>query len=335
MILQDILSTFSAGILLLESNYSYHNYRIFSYLSTVSFFAYDVLCNNLSKDFLFHHGAASIGIISSYIWVPSDKVFTCLCKIEISTIVLNLIPYVNTKFKQPLQILFFVTFFKYRVYDIYYILHENILYVHFIPILLLYSLNLYWFVIMCKKISSPLKKMNLNILNHSICSYTFFINSIYTIYNYQLPTIVNGMSFLLGCSSYLYHNEIAKYYNGIPTMKSKWILLDVTILHIYKVCCVYLYKNFYKNISCIIHFINLLYIYYYKPYNITDASMPSFFIDFLYFLYSIQSIELYTIGLLIIYIHFINPFYDISYVSTHMVIVWYVILHCNNLQLQL
>ena len=335
MIVQDILSTLSAGIMLVESNYSYHDYRILSSLTTLSFFVYDSLCNNLTKDFLIHHGVASMGIINSYMWIPSDKVFTCLCKIEISTVVLNIIPYVNTKFKQPLQILFFITFFKYRIYDIYYILHEKLLYVHFIPIFLLYSLNLYWFVIICKKISNPLKKMNLNILNHSVCSYTFFINSIYTIYNYSLPNFVHFMSMMLGCSSYLYHNEIATYYNGIPTMQSKWILFDVTVLHLYNLSCVYLFNNFYTPISFIVHGINLLYIYYYKPdYIITDASLPSFFIDFLYFLYSTQSIELYTIGLLIIYIHIINPFYDISYISTHMIIVWYVILQYNNLQLQ-
>ena len=76
---------------------------------------------------------------------------------------------------------------------------------------------------------------------------------------------------------------------------------------------------------------NLMYIYKFSPENILNASMPSFGVDILYLLYSNLTIELFTISLLFLYIHLVNPFYHVSYVSNHLVICWYIHTRKNHL----
>ena len=130
-----LYSTLSAGTMLLESCYSNHPYRPFSCLFIISFFTYDSACNNLKPEYILHHIAASVGIATSYIWPPTDKVFSALCNVEYSTLLLNMIPYSNPKLKPFIKFLFFITFFKYRIYDWYYMLQDNSLrYVQLVPI---------------------------------------------------------------------------------------------------------------------------------------------------------------------------------------------------------
>jgi hypothetical protein len=193
--------------------------------------------------------------------------------------------------------------------------------VQIIPTLALYSLNLYWFVIICKKIAKPLKSMTLHIVNQHIVSYTMMINSVFISVWYPTVTFCKIMSSLLGISSYMYHKEIACENNCIPSMNSKWIMLDISVFHIFQSGYMYLVDY---SFSPYIHVVNVWYIYQFLPSDSTYASMPSFGVDMITLLYHNPSIELYTISLLILYIHILNPFYDVSYVSTHLILCWYI-----------
>lgn len=324
MILQDILSTITCGLALTNAYYPCLN-RSMCYIYSFSFFVYDSVLHNLKPDFLIHHTITSIILIVNIFFPLPQEMNNGFLKTEWSTIALNMLNYTPDRFKPVIQILFFMLFIKFRLINWYILFEEHtLLYVQLIPLLGLYTLNLYWFIVICKKLSAPLKKITLNILNHDICSYTFLANSgliIYTVYP-QL-TFIQVLSALLGISSYLYHQEIALYFNGIPTIKSKWILFDVAVFHTYHAGYIYLIGDFWGKISWYFHLFNVSYIYVFKPEDVTSISMFSFGLDIIYLLYSTPNIHLFTVTLLIIFIHLMNPFYDMSFTSTHLLICWY------------
>ena len=330
MLMQYLLSTGTALIILYES---YQPLTIYHNLIMVgvgmSYFGYDILCNKLTSDYVIHHivtfGVLTVGLIYPY----SVESLIIICSIEWSTLVLNTIPFLPKKYTNMLYLLFFILFCKFRILDWYYMFqYHTFLYVQIIPILALYSLNLYWFVVMCKKIAKPLKTISLHVVNQHIVSYTLMVNCILIWMMYPTITFSKIMSILLGISSYLYHKEIAYYYNGIPSIQSKWIILDVTVFHIFQAGYMYLVDY---SFSFYIHFVNLWYIYQFFPQDISSASLYSFGIDIITLLYDNPTIELFTISLLFIYIHLINPFYDVSYVSTHLLICWYIHTRSNHL----
>ena len=328
--LQDLLSTGTALIILYES---YQPPTIYLNLIMagvgMSYFGYDMLCNKLTSDYVVHHiitfGVLIVGLIYPY---PVEALII-ICGIEWSTLVLNTLPYLPKSLYNGVRLLFFISFCKCRLLDWYCMFQTyTFLYVQLIPILAMYSLNLYWFVLMCKKMAKPLKTISLHIVNQHIVSYTLMINSVIIIIWYPTLTFIKIMSALLGVSSYMYHKEIAYYYNGIPTINSKWIVLDVTVFHIFQAGYMYLVDY---SFSFYIHFMNLWYIYQFLPQDISSASLYSFITDIVTLLYDKPSIELFTISLLFIYIHILNPFYDVSYVSTHLIICWYIHSRCNHL----
>jgi hypothetical protein len=324
MLLQDILSTITCGLALTDAYYPRYA-RTLSNAFGFSYFAYDSLYHNLKPDFLFHHVISSILLIVNICFPFSDENNSIFLKIEWSTLVLNMLNYTPDKFKPIVQACFFISFFKFRIYN-WYMLFQNhtLLPVQLIPLLGLYTLNLYWFTLLCKKASASLKKINLNVLNHHICSYTMLANSgliVYTVY--PDLTFIQVMSVLLGISSYLYHQEIALYFNGIPSIKSKWIMFDAIIFHTYHAGYIYLIGDFYGKISWYFHLFNVSYIYIFNHEDVTSLSMVSFGIDIIYLLCTTPTIHLFTVAILIICIHLMNPFYDMSFVSTHLLICWY------------
>ena len=328
--LQDMLSTCTAVYVLYQSYQSDLSPGI--YVLPLSFFFYDLMFNTLTMDFKIHHiitsSFAVVGLMQPY--EPETKVI--LSSAEWSTLVLNITPYLPKTYQTGLQLLFCILFFKFRIFDWYFMMQEyTFSTVQLIPIVGLYSLNLYWFVVICKKLAKPLKRIDLNIVNHYIVSYTMLANSILIYLWYPTLTFTKIMSVLLGISSFLYHNEIALHYYGIPTIQSTWILYDVTIFHIFQTGYMYQIQSRWSIASIYIHVMNLMYIYKFLPEDISSASMPSFGLDVVYLLYSNPSIELFTIALLIIYIHVINPFYDVSFVSTHLLVCWYIYTRANHL----
>ena len=306
--LQPIYSSLSAGVMLLESQYSNHPYRPLSYLFIISFFTYDSICNNSKPEYIVHHTLATIGIISSYLWPPPDKVFSTLCNVEYSTLILNMFPYIHPKFKIPLQLLFFITFFKYRIYDWYYMLDNfSLNYIQLFPIIILYALNFYWFTLMCKKLSKQLLP-NVSI-QHQICSYTMTINSCITIY--KLYPYYSITSVLLALTKYLHNQSII---HGTPNYKK----ITILALHLFQVSyLVHMYTYWY-----ILAGGHLLHIVYMNHLPTIYLILP-FFLDFIVLMYYTHSVELYTNVLLQLCVHYVQPFDDLSIVGTHLLTIWY------------
>jgi hypothetical protein len=244
--------------------------------------------NKLTVDFKIHHALTSYFAVIGVLYPFSPELRVIMAHAEWSTIVMNSIPYLPKRCQTGLQLLFFALFFKFRIFDWYVMFQtHSFLLVQIIPSLLLYSLNLYWFVLICKKLAKPLKQMHLKVINHQLTSYTMIVNSVLMNIWYPTLTFTNGMSVLLGIISYLYHKEIAYHYYGIPSMNSKWIMLDVTIFHIFQAGYMYLLQTDWSVVSLYMHFMNLMYMYKFSPDDITTASMPSFGVDIFYLLYQV------------------------------------------------
>ena len=309
--LQPIYNNLSASVMLIESCYSNHPYRPLSYLFTISFFTYDYICNDLAPQYIFHHMLATFGIVTSYLWPLPDELFTIMCRVEISTLFLNTFRYINPKFKPIVQFLFFITFFKYRIYDLYYVLQNySFIYAQFIPFLLFYTMNFYWFTLICKKIGDiSCKPYNLTTLQHQLCSYTMAANSVITIYTlYPKYPFIQFASYLLALTNCIYYQD--------NTKKNKMCI--TLTLYLFKVSYLYAVYDYWYMLAAI-HLLNIVCTHRLTNYTI----LISFGIDFLIGMYKSPSVELYTIFILQLFVQLIQPFYDLSDVCSHLLYIWY------------
>jgi len=181
-----------------------------------------------------------------YSVVPSDRFIFLypLLKTEISSIFYVLKHWIpkNSYIYNINLLLFFCTFFKFRIYDFYYELINN--QQHFIEsinkyysktnyftyyILLvscfgLFFLNIYWFLILCKiayKTITKFVNINTHIICHYLCSYIYYVNIPVSFYIYSNhPHEKNILDIFgvisLSISSYMYHYDI---YNRLNTNK--------------------------------------------------------------------------------------------------------------------
>jgi len=273
-------------------------------------------------DMKIHHFLGIVLISFKYIYnIQSDIDSTnilALYKTEISTVfyiikLWNNDNYLQNTYKLPKLIfvvndlLFFVTFFKFRLFDYYlYSINDRTNYsdyqIYFnyeiIPNLLFFStafgyffLNLYWFLIICKIITKSLiKKLDKKILQnicHRIVSYSFYFNILISSYVYSFDPKqsnifdVAGITFL-SYYSYKYHDAVIDYLsnNQMIEYSSYELVLpfiqDKFAIHIRSFGCL-LTSSFYNQhlfsmvlMSSIFHcssFVSLLFYFYYIKRN--------------------------------------------------------------------
>ena len=275
------------------------------------------------------------------------------------------------------DMLFYISFFKLRIYDFYYkIIYNNIsfntifhTYSHsnyslslilLISCYGLYILNLYWFLIMNKIIYKQIQKIkniDTDILCHKLCSYLLWLNIPLALYIYVHKPNEKYMFDMIGItclsiSSYLYHDDIYKrlynkqieeynipnkdnfllFINDTITINARSFLVIVTnyynnkyLLYILLISGIFHLNSIYY---CIINIFELLlhhdkskdtFLNYHNIFSIIPISFDVFLIcmnsqtEILipYFLLNI------IIGLLFI----INPFYKLTHVSFHILLV--------------
>jgi hypothetical protein len=259
-------------------------------------FYYDIFLTN-KKDILLHHIFSGMLISSKYLFHMEELHYSiplvALYQTEMSTffyIFKLLKPYIEKPLAGPLNIfanmkdglfllndiLFFITFFKYRIYDYYNTVIINPLVYERFNIytsqsiwayLFLYGgmhgmflLNNYWFCIICKiffkKMIKSISEHSQIIICHRFVSYTLFINAVIGYYVYfQLSNSemldMIGLT-ILGYSSYLYHDKIVDVllkYKTFDYTSSDVVYLflkDMGSIHIRSFLCVasnYYYTN--------------------------------------------------------------------------------------------
>lgn len=319
--------------------YYYYNYQytdIFRYNTQLIFLHCLTDLLFAKNDILIHHiFVISIFLFNSYNNIPINESSIFLSELiltEVSTIFLvlrywiNDVSYYNILNQKYIYILtffndllFFITFFKFRIFN-YYNLLQNIEFykyvsnhytnyidysIFYFSIYGLFILNLYWFNIILKKIYKSLfinlnhifSIINNSIFNEYLLQYTYFINIIITFYNYDFT--YNNIFYIeffgiiiLSFSSFYFHNCLFnsyKKYNSITLNSSDIIysyIIDVYSIQFRSFCCVIVscffdLNNLYGYIilSLSLHLISLYLFINTSIYTILNNKLIIFNID--------------------------------------------------------
>lgn len=181
------------------NNYWNNNYKIFGllvsilcafnyYLNLISriyvihivgtYLTIDTIHCLLNKEYIYilHHYAGISLIYFSLVYdFYNSKYSNIFINMENSNIFYNLLLFTNGRLKIYISILFYITFFYFRIYKFYYCLFQKEYYdfylslyqvnnLHaiiflYIPIFIIANLNLYWFYLMTKKFIKKIKKL--------------------------------------------------------------------------------------------------------------------------------------------------------------------------------
>jgi hypothetical protein len=238
------------------------------------------------KDIQLHHLVGLIFIVYKYMMnvetIDTKSTILVLYKTEISTffyvfkIILQNMKNKNELLIQLNDIFFIITFFKFRMYDFYNILINDmsiyIIYMkyNYFCIIIsavhcMYLLNVYWFLIICKIIAKPFIKLLspqfTEYICHYITAYTMFISLFITLYYYSLQFNNRYLYSIFGVaaltiSSYKY-NKYA--YTLIGNYKELCYTSQETIfLFLQVVGCIHLYS--FLVLLTNYDFINIVYI---------------------------------------------------------------------------
>jgi len=265
---------------------------------------------------------------------PKDSIFAfeSLYKTELSTFFYVLRFYVPKRISLINDILFFVTFFKFRIYDyIQNVIVNDLAYsnmekypyneIYFIGAHGMFLLNIYWFMLLCKVVFKNFIKdisvLEIDYLTHKITSYTMFLNVIVGGYVYSFtPSEKNILDmtglFLLSMSSYNYHHICATLlYQKTPVEYTSntiryYFLLDNGSIHLRSFLCAftgyYLQKRSYIPLSFLLHvvsyFTSLVCSYFHKNDN-RKSEEQNKFLNIQYMLLIIPS----TIDVLLVSSH--------------------------------
>jgi len=153
--IQDFLCTCTCISFLIESFRPYNQTeRFYVALGSSVYFITDLIFFKPKQDIVFHHGLA-IGLVGvAYTWPYPDEVYCVISRFEWSTLLLVALNYAQGKVLIMTQILFALTFFKYRVYEISRVLRlYPLMTIQYVPLLPLCALNMYWFGLICTKLT--------------------------------------------------------------------------------------------------------------------------------------------------------------------------------------
>jgi hypothetical protein len=188
--------------------------------------------------------------------------------------------------------LFVVTFFKFRLWDYYRDVIGNLVFYDslskytqnrvfenaflFCSLWGLFSLNIYWFVIICKMIAKQfafLKTIAAEITTHFMTSAMFCMNTFIAGYAYSLsfePRLIYFADlfgiFILSCNSFQYHNRVYEfmmendYLDYLSDEIIPWFMFDKSSIHLRSFLCLVTaaygdYMSIYVMYSLVMHFI--------------------------------------------------------------------------------
>jgi hypothetical protein len=191
-----------------------HNYETQILILFIIYYVND-LTKNISTDFIIHHmlglAISFIGLYIKHNHLPREQTRQMLLNMEITTPI-----YILSNYYDSFKPLFFICFFYCRIYMQYILLHDIKTYNEFMttPITSslyivysgLFAVNMYWFMIMIKKLSRPFKDTKY-IFSHKVIP---FIR----------PLNFNLINFYSTLSNYLYHEDIYTANTNMENMEN-------------------------------------------------------------------------------------------------------------------
>jgi len=134
------------------------NYLSYTPLTCVAvpYFALDIMKCNMSNKI---HHLCTLSLIYSTRMEPFPAVSFFLYKMETTTVLYNMLPYVPKGVKTPLSLAFVAGYTKVRVFDYYFFL-ESIRSANWetqVPLYVLYTINLYWYTLILSKLWNRFK----------------------------------------------------------------------------------------------------------------------------------------------------------------------------------
>jgi hypothetical protein len=235
---------------------------------------------------------------------------------EMSTLLLNVIPYVN--YKIPLKVLFLTAFVKTRVYDYYYFLSEmGTLSPIFFCFFTLYTINLYWFSMMIKKMWGDRTCGPYYVtLCHKINRFSYLGT---------LPSLAClPMSIVHGFISI---TSLGYHHSSIYKHDMKWFILDSIAIHAVLLLNVISVQSSFVFLSLWVNLFTLIYRIVIVDFNNTQPSLSMSYypvlLDSILILCSDipfqakldYALQLYLMGISL----YMKCFNDLSYIGFHIV----------------
>lgn len=191
-----------------------HTYETQMFIIFIIYYLND-LTKNITTDFIIHHTLGLmitfIGLYIKFNHLPREQSRQMLLNIEITTPI-----YILSNYFDELKLPFFISFFYCRIYMQYILLNDINTYSEFMitPITSslymiysgLFALNLYWFVVMIKKLSKPFKDPKY-IFCHKLIPFV-------------RPLNFNLLNFYSTLSNYLYHEDVYTANTNMENMKN-------------------------------------------------------------------------------------------------------------------
>jgi len=246
-------------------------------------------------------------------------------------------------------ILFYLSFFKIRVYDFYSIIQGNrelnnlfdkyerdsLSNVYLVSIYGLYMLNLYWFCIMTKvMVKRLLKPYFTNELNNNVCFYLRLINIPMSAIVYSIEPKIEYIFDIMGTTALTITRISYPSYGILKRENIKILLKESLVIHVKSFINIllnmnYKYKLNYILLSCFLHLYslfvgNIISMLLYFDYNVKDPIpisshnivlyVPILFDNFLIFINSPNeiAIPLLLINVMDIILRNVEPFYNLN-----------------------
>lgn len=291
----------------------------YSYGILFGFYAVELGVSKLTPEFLLHH-TMSLFFISYDLFRPYDTRFrTAVLNVEIPSIVLTIVPYLPTPLQYPANLLFVGLFFKTRLLDIYPFLTVDCSALNGV-IWCFYLLNLYWGLIILRKLSKPvLGVQNMKPVMHTLCAFTFAAS--FVIHSHHETALEQICHVALALSSFRVHWNF-------DNVDPFWWVSDIVFMHL--VCITKHQVGFRRIHDCYLFASYALHatvvgyrIYWLDEYTLS-FSMASMFFDGIVTLQQFQKetqVAVILAAVCVMLTEKIKPFYDLSFVAVHLWIV--------------
>jgi hypothetical protein len=279
-----------------------HKYENETLILFIIYYLNDLKKNTITTDFIIHHffgiSVSLFGIYIKYNEFPSIQNRQMLLNMELTTPILVLSNYYDA-----IKPLFFISFFYCRIYMQYILLNDAQTYNEFMttpimyPLYIVYSglfaLNLYWFMIMIKKLSKPFKDPKY-IFCHKLIP---FIR----------PFELNLLNFYSSLSTYLYHEDIYTAIMNNTPMEN--YVSPQTMVHsvVNSVVSISSIEPCYYKYSIAIHACKL-----FNPFDIIPIGVDT------YFYFSTDALIIYYIYILV---RTMKPFYHLNPMALHVLLL--------------